>query len=63
MDGATRENGLEVFKDAIGWLQLLCDRHPPYLTDTAVGLISTVGGVQGRQAVDTMAFIVRRYGG
>ena len=47
------------FKDALDWLQLLADRTPPYLTDKVVGLISTAGGVQGLQAVNTMEFVVR----
>jgi len=47
------------FKNALDWLKLLGDRHPPYLTDKVVGLISTAGGVQGLQAVNTMEFIVR----
>jgi FMN reductase len=40
-------------------LQLLGGRQPPYLTDKVVGLISTAGGTQGLQAVNTMEFIVR----
>ena len=47
------------FKNALDWLQLLGDRKPPYLTDKVVGLISTAGGVQGLQAVNTMEFVVR----
>ena len=47
------------FKNALDWLQLLGDRNPPYLTDKVVGLISTAGGVQGLQAVNTMEFVVR----
>ena len=47
------------FKNALDWLKLLGDRHPPYLTDKVVGLISTAGGVQGLQAVNTMEFVVR----
>jgi FMN reductase len=47
------------FKNALDWLQLLGDRHPPYLTDKVIGLISTAGGAQGLQAVNTMEFIVR----
>lgn len=47
------------FKNAIDWLQLLVDQDPPYLTDKVVGLISTAGGVQGLQAINTMEFIVR----
>lgn len=47
------------FKNALDWLKLLGDRKPPYLTDKVVGLISTAGGVQGLQAVNTMEFVVR----
>ncbi|HXZ33575.1 MAG TPA: NAD(P)H-dependent oxidoreductase [Terriglobales bacterium] len=47
------------FKNALDWLKLLSDREPPYLTDKVVGLISTAGGVQGLQAVNTMEFVVR----
>lgn len=47
------------FKNAIDWLHLLGDRRPPYLTDKIVGLISTAGGVNGLQAVNTMEFITR----
>jgi FMN reductase len=47
------------FKNALDWFQLLGDRRPPYLTDKVVGLISTAGGTQGLQAVNTMEFIVR----
>ncbi|OLE97376.1 MAG: hypothetical protein AUG75_09065 [Cyanobacteria bacterium 13_1_20CM_4_61_6] len=47
------------FKNALDWLQLLSDRKPAYLTDKVVGLISTAGGTQGLQAVNTMEFVVR----
>jgi FMN reductase len=47
------------FKNALDWLQLLSDRNPPFLTNKVVGLISTAGGVQGLQAVNTMEFAVR----
>jgi len=47
------------FKNAIDWLHLLGDRRPPYLTDKIIGLISTAGGVNGLQAVNTMEFITR----
>jgi FMN reductase len=47
------------FKNALDWLQLLGDRQPSYLTDKVIGLISTAGGTQGLQAVNTMEFIVR----
>lgn len=48
-----------VFKNAIDWLHLLSDRDPPYLSYKVVGLISTAGGVQGLQAINTMEFAVR----
>ena len=47
------------FKNALDWLQLLSDRDPPYLTNKVIGLISTAGGVQGLQAVNTTEFAVR----
>lgn len=47
------------FKNAIDWLQLLSDAEPPYLSNMVVGLISTAGGTQGLQAINTMDFIVR----
>lgn len=47
------------FKNALDWLKLLGDRNPPYLTDKVIGLISTAGGMQGLQAVNTMEFVVR----
>lgn len=47
------------FKNGLDWLQLLGKFDPPYLTDKVVGLISTAGGVQGLQAVNTMEFVVR----
>ena len=47
------------FKNALDWLQLLSDRKPAFLTDKVVGLISTAGGTQGLQAVNTMEFVVR----
>jgi FMN reductase len=47
------------FKNALDWLHLLGDWDPPYLTDSIVGLISTAGGTQGLQAVNTMEFVVR----
>ena len=40
-------------------MQILSTREPPYLTNKVVGLISTAGGVQGLQAVNTMEFVVR----
>lgn len=47
------------FKNAIDWLQLLADRDPPYLSDKVVGLLTTAGGVQGLQGINSMEFIVR----
>ncbi len=47
------------FKNALDWLELLSRRDPPYLTNKVVGLISTAGGVQGLQAVNTMEFVFR----
>ncbi|MGB7921749.1 MAG: NADPH-dependent FMN reductase [Pyrinomonadaceae bacterium] len=47
------------FKNALDWLELLSARQPAYLTDKVVGLISTAGGTQGLQAVNTMEFVVR----
>jgi FMN reductase len=47
------------FKNALDWLQLIGDRQPAYLTDKVIGLISTAGGTQGLQAVNTMEFVVR----
>jgi FMN reductase len=46
------------FKNVLDWLHLHGDRNPPFPTDKEVGLISTAGGVQGLQAVNTMEFIV-----
>ena len=47
------------FKNALDWLELLSSNKPAYLTDKVVGLISTAGGSQGLQAVNTMEFVVR----
>jgi FMN reductase len=47
------------FKNALDWLQLLAKKEPPYLTDKVIGLISTAGGTQSLQAVNTMEFAVR----
>jgi FMN reductase len=47
------------FKNALDWLHLLISRDPPYLADKVIGLISTAGGVQALQAVNTMEFAVR----
>ncbi|HYK43436.1 MAG TPA: NAD(P)H-dependent oxidoreductase [Thermoanaerobaculia bacterium] len=48
-----------LFKNALDWLHLLGDCKPAYLTDKVIGMISTAGGTQGLQAVNTMEFIVR----
>lgn len=47
------------FKNALDWLQELSTDDRPYLTDRAIGLICTAGGVQGLQAINTMEFVVR----
>ena len=47
------------FKNALDWLILLAGRDPPYLTNKPVGLVSTAGGVQGLQSVNSMEFMVR----
>jgi FMN reductase len=47
------------FKNALDWLHLLDDRDPAYLTNKVIGLVSTAGGTQGLQAVNTMEFVVR----
>jgi FMN reductase len=47
------------FKNALDWLNPLGRRDPAYLTGKVVGLISTAGGTQGLQAVNTMEFVVR----
>lgn len=47
------------FKNVLDWLNPLGDREPAYLTDKVIGLISTAGGSQGLQAINTMEFIVR----
>ena len=46
-------------KNALDWLHLFADRDPPYLHDKVIGLISTAGGTQGLQAINTMEFSVR----
>ena len=46
-------------KNALDWLRLLGDRDPPFLHDKVVGLISTAGGTQGLQAINTMEFATR----
>jgi FMN reductase len=47
------------FKNALDWLILLAESDPPYLTNKPIGLVSTAGGVQGLQSVNSMDFIVR----
>jgi FMN reductase len=47
------------FKNALDWLILLAEHDPPYLSNKPIGLITTAGGVQGLQAVNTMDFIAR----
>jgi FMN reductase len=47
------------FKNALDWLILLAERDPPYLTNKPVGLVTTAGGVQGLQAINSMEFVVR----
>lgn len=47
------------FKNVLDWLNPLGDRDPAYLTDKVIGLISTAGGTQGLQAINTMEFMVR----
>jgi FMN reductase len=47
------------FKNALDWLILLAERDPPYLSNKPIGLVSTAGGVQGLQAVNSMDFIAR----
>jgi FMN reductase len=47
------------FKNAMDWLILLAEHDPPYLANKPVGLVTTAGGVQGLQAINTMDFIAR----
>jgi FMN reductase len=47
------------FKNALDWLILLAGNEPPYLSNKPIGLVTTAGGVQGLQAVNTMDFIAR----
>lgn len=47
------------FKNALDWLILLAGNDPPYLSNKPIGLVTTAGGVQGLQAVNTMEFIAR----
>jgi FMN reductase len=46
-------------KNALDWLRLLGGREPPFLHDKVVGLVSTAGGTQGLQAINTMEFATR----
>jgi FMN reductase len=47
------------FKNALDWLHALGSREPPFLHDEVIGLISSAGGTQGLQAINTMEFAVR----
>ena len=47
------------FKNTLDWLELLSSDDSPYLTDKVVALISTAGGDQALQAINTMECIVR----
>jgi FMN reductase len=47
------------FKNALDWLNPLQQMDPPYLSNKVIGLISTAGGTQGLQALNTMEFAVR----
>ena len=47
------------FKNAMDWLILLAERDPPYLTGKPIGLVTTAGGAQGLQAINSMDFIAR----
>lgn len=47
------------FKNAIDWLDVMKKYDPPYLDEKVVGLITTAGGVQGMQGINSMEFIVR----
>lgn len=47
------------FKNALDWLILLKDHDPPYLSNKPIGLVTTAGGGQGLQAVNSMDFIAR----
>jgi FMN reductase len=47
------------FKNALDWLIVLAERDPPYLSNKPVGLVSTAGGIQGLQAINSLDFIVR----
>lgn len=47
------------FKNALDWLILLAERDPPYPSNKPIGLVSTAGGIQGLQAINSMDFIAR----
>lgn len=47
------------FKNVLDWLELLEEYTPKYLTGKVVGLISTAGGAQALQAINTMEYVVR----
>ena len=47
------------FKNALDWLILLAERDPPYLSNKPIGLVSTAGGIQGLQTINSMEFIAR----
>jgi FMN reductase len=47
------------FKNALDWLIVLAERDPPYLSNKPVGLVSTAGGIQGLQAINSLDFIAR----
>jgi FMN reductase len=47
------------FKNAMDWLILLAEHDPPYLTGKPIGMVTTAGGVQGLQAINSMEFIAR----
>ncbi len=47
------------FKNALDWLEELRGNTPAYLTNKFIGLISTAGGSQGLQAINTMEYAVR----
>ena len=51
--------GQRLIQNALDWLILLADRTPPYLSNKPVGLVSTAGGVQGLQTINSMDFIAR----
>ncbi len=46
-------------QNALDWLILLAENDPPYLANKPIGLVTTAGGVQGLQAINTMDFIAR----